>query len=181
MLDSESLHAFHAVMYVEWLGLTYAYTTSTRPRCKSRDYEGFVSTIRCHPLRLIRYMFDSRKVELFKDQVLLCFSVLVPSSVSLCLSLARARTHTHTHTTHTHAHTQWNKAKSGLSNNCIRTSIQNEPHIETRMCEWTTNNFFQWLLKLIHLCEHQSAGRTMLYKLMTDRYTMYITHYVYYT
>ena len=83
---AESLHAFHVLMYVEWLGfLTYSYTTWTRPRFKPRGYEGFVSTIRCHPLRLIRYMFDSRKVELFKDQVILCSCVLVPSSVSLCL------------------------------------------------------------------------------------------------
>ena len=99
MPDSESLHVFYVVMYEEWFGFwTYSYTTWTRPRFKPRDYEGFVSKIRCHPLRLIRYMFDSRKVELFKDQVLLCSSVLVPSAVSFCLSRTHTQRHTHTHT-----------------------------------------------------------------------------------
>lgn len=94
MSDSES-HVFYVVMYGEWFGFwTYSYTTWTRPRFKPRDYGGFVSKIRCHPLRLIRYMFASRKVELFKDQVLLCSSVLVPSSVSFCLSLSLTDTHT---------------------------------------------------------------------------------------
>lgn len=142
MSDSERLHAFHVVMYysVEWFGfLIHSYTTWARPRFKSRDCEGFVSTIRCHPLRLIRYMWDSRKVELLNDHGRYYYVLLY---LSLLLSL----------------------------NNWIRTSIQNgvynEPHVETHMCEWTTTNFFKWLLNLIHSCEHQSAGRTMWYQLM---------------
>ena len=51
----------------------------------------------------------------------------------LCLLLSLSHTHTKTHT-HTHTHTQWNKAKSSMSNNWIPISIQNESHVETRMC-----------------------------------------------
>ena len=46
------------------------------------------------PTEVDQIHVDRRKVELFKDQVLLWSSVLVPSSVSFCLSLSLTDTHT---------------------------------------------------------------------------------------